>query len=190
MIQVDDDCLPEDLLANVRAVVMGLGFRYGWKSNADDPESFGHWNVQILNADRHNTEDVTNALRILPAPFIWISALWNWLQVEKFGRVGGQRAALLRCYANQHTYGTEGAPHTDSTREGEFTTLLYCNPTWDRRWAGATEIWDAQGEEIERAVMPRPGRLLTFPGTRWHRASSVARACPVARTTLMFKVRA
>jgi SM-20-related protein len=166
-------------------VTGGLGFHYGWKSNAELKDSFGHWNAPILNADRHNTEDVSAALALFLPPFTVFNQFWEWLREEKLGG----RGDLLRLYCNQYVYGTSGYLHTDSTRLDEWSSILFVNETWDRHWAGATEIWSEDGQEIERAVMPRPGRLLTFPGNRWHRAAEVSRICPVARTVLVAKFR-
>jgi SM-20-related protein len=182
--QIDDDVVPRDLLAEVRNVIGGLGFRYGWRSNVDLKDSFGHWNFQILQADRNSTEDQSHALALLPAPLTVFAQFWEWLRAAKY-----PGAALLRCYANQHTYGTGGFPHTDADRPGEFTTVLYVNSEWRREWGGPTLIWDEEGEEIDRAVLPRPGRLLTFLGTRFHMATEPTRICPVARTVLVYKVR-
>jgi SM-20-related protein len=113
-----------------------------------------------------------------------VLGLWSFLKAA----LEYENADLLRCYINAMTYGTDGYPHVDSTRSNEETLMVYLCSEWRREWAGETCLWDAEQEEIEVAILPRPGRLVIFDGRRLHRASSVSRICPVARMTLMFKV--
>lgn len=95
----------------------------------------------------------------------------------------------MRCYANAHTFGIEGYPHTDSRKPGNVTTIFYINPQWKPEWAGETVFINDLGD-IAHAVLPRPGRAVVFDGTIVHSARAVTRLCPALRVTLMFKTRA
>lgn len=180
-VRIYDDLIPDGLLEPVRAEISQVGFRYGWRSNKGF--EYGHWNVDVVFGGMENTED-REAELIASESWTAVFGLWQFLKIA----LGYESARLLRCYINAMTYGTDGYPHVDSSREGEETAMVYLDPVWRREWAGETCIWDATGEEIEVAVTPKPGRLVCFDGRRWHRASGVSRVCPVARMTLMFKV--
>lgn len=182
-INVYDGALPAAMLDRLRATLARLPYRYGWKSQVGQ-EWPGHWNAQIFKADEKNTEDQSAVLDGFMEPWSILREYWEWTEKMWFN----SKPALLRYYSNTSTYGTEGYPHTDSKRAGEHTVMLYMNPEWKREWTGATAIWDEAGKEVERAILPAPGRVIIFPGTRWHAAWAVSRICPVARTVLVLKV--
>lgn len=144
---------------------------YGWPSDKAIP--FGHWNIDITRTGNKNTVDITERL---PAPFL---PIWQELRPEG--------AILIRAYANRHTYGTEGYPHTDTTRAEDQTCVIYLNKKWNAAWGGETTFYNADRTEIINAVLPKYGRVITFPGTIPHCARAISRICPEVRTTLMFK---
>ena len=83
---------------------------------------------------------------------------------------------LLHCYANSHTYGVEGSPHTDvvdASQVDNFTAVLYLNPVWKKEWAGELVLFNSAGGTV-CAVMPRPGRAALTPGDVVHAARGVA----------------
>lgn len=182
-VTVADDCFPEALLKPVEERVAAFPWKYGWKANKNAELIYPHWNHRILAAGPKNTEDV--GLQLLATPgYEAISDMWEYIKHDLIETP----CKLLRCYANAMTYGTDGIPHTDSTRRDEYTALLYVVPEWKREWAGGTAIWAADGEALDNVVLPARNRLVLFPGNRWHAAWGVARVCPVQRVTLMFKV--
>jgi hypothetical protein len=157
-------------------------FRYGWGSNPEVTE-FTHWHIDYLfnsGADQKNHEQTLYA----NPNFKLIADVWN--KLKEFHLKGH---SLVRCYANAHTYGVEGAPHTDSSIDGNFTTILYVVPEWKTEWAGETAFFNAEGDVVA-SVMPRPNRMITFDGTQLHAARALARICPKIRITLMFKTKA
>ena len=181
---LDGVVLPE-MLADLRRACDGLIYRYGWKSVIGKPWP-GLWTAKILAANEDKVQDVGRDLDRFEPPFDVFRAYWAYLRgAGPFS----PEAALLRMYANTYTYGTDGYPHTDSKREEEVTAVLYLCREWLPEWAGATAVWAASGGEIERAVMPKPGRLLIFPGNSLHAAWAVSRVCPVERRVLVVKVR-
>jgi len=156
-------------------------WKYGWQSSSGQM-SFGHWNHDILKTHRSNQDDYEHVLQSDPA-LVPISVVWGKLKARFL-----QQHQLVRCYANAHTYGVEGYPHVDSRRPGNFTTILYVNPIWKPEWAGETVFFD-EHQDIVQAVMPKPGRMVTFDNRIMHAARGVTRICPSIRVTLMFKTK-
>ena len=109
-----------------------------------------------------------------------------WLKLKQEHLSGH---ALVRCYANAHTFGVEGYPHVDSRKPGNYTTIFYVNPMWKPEWAGETVFLNDMGD-IAHAVLPKPGRMVMFDGRITHAARGLTRICPAMRVTLMFKTRA
>ena len=156
-----------------------VAFRYGWSSDKEVSE-FAHWNCDFLGGAGVNQANLEARLYANPAQ-VTIAAVWT--RLKEFHLKGH---ALVRCYANQHTYGVEGAPHIDSREDGNYTTILYIVPEWKAEWAGETVFFNDEGDIVE-SVLPKPNRAITFNGTQLHSARSLARICPNVRTTLMFK---
>lgn len=180
-ILVIDRALPPSLLASVYDEVSGLSFTYGWKSaRGSDPH--GHWNRKIISAPKRSINDQRDKLAAANMPAC--AAYIDWLTENVVGP-----NALLRYYVNAHTYGVDGYPHRDTKRErGEKTVLLYLSPNWRPDWAGETVLLTADGTDIERAVMPRFGRVFIFPSERMHAARAVSRLCSALRVTLVCKL--
>jgi hypothetical protein len=163
--------LPEDWLTPVTTWLNKASWSYGWHSDKDIP--YGHWNVDITRTGIKNTLDITERL-----PFDFLK-IWDHLRPEG--------AILVRCYANRHTFGTEGYPHTDTDRAEDHTCVIYLNKDWKAEWGGETTFYNPDKTEIIQAIMPKMGRVVTFPGNIPHCARAVSRICPEVRTTLMFK---
>ncbi len=155
---------------------------YGWQSN-NMQSQFGHWNHDFLKTKRTNQEDAEHVLMENDSlgP---IQDLWRQL---KSGLLAGH--TLVRCYANAHTFGVEGYPHTDSRTPGNYTTICYVNPVWKPEWAGETVFFNDMGD-IAHAVLPKPGRVVQFDGRILHAARGLSRMSPAMRVTLMFKTTA
>jgi len=111
--------------------------------------------------------------------------IWNW-----FKKNISSNYNLTRFYANAHTYGIEGYPHTDSIRKDDKTIVIYLNREWKREWGGETVIYSDDDKEydIELSQLPGYNRAIMFDGYKWHCARSVTRICPVLRVTLILKV--
>jgi hypothetical protein len=162
------------------------GLNYGWKSNTTKGYDQGHWNRTILTSSK--TLPFDQAQMPLMKTHPELMHLWNIVQA-----VIGERA-LTRVYINGYTYGTDGYSHIDDhwirERFGEDaaseTVIMYLNDEWHRDWAGETVIFN-DSDDIEAAVMPKPGRVLIFDSSKQHAARSVSRVCPVLRKVLVFK---
>ena len=157
-------------------------FRYGW-SSAKTVTEFTHWHLDFLNKPGSNQENHEHILYNSPGYKVIAD---TWTQLKSFHLQGH---SLVRCYANAHTYGVEGAPHTDGMVDGHFTTIIYVIPNWKTEWAGETVFFNGAGD-ITDAILPKPNRMITFDGTQLHAARSLARICPDLRITLMFKTKA
>jgi hypothetical protein len=105
---------------------------------------------------------------------------WEYIEANYY-----PGARIIRCYANGHTYGVEGYPHTDTIRKGEKTLIVYLNKTWKRDWGGETVFYE--GDQVLHAELPKFNKAVGFDGTILHVAKGVTRVCPNLRTTLMFK---
>lgn len=179
-IEVDDTFIPDDLLDECTKVFETGGFRYGWHSHKN--VEFRHWHHEVLGAENNNKKNQEHVLLGLDG-YEPIKALWKQLQ----NRIYDNKAELLRCYANLHTFGVEGYPHRDSSRTDETTIIFYLNREWEPIWGGETAFY--RNNEIIRSVLPKFGRMVSFPSQMLHAARNVTRLCSRSRTTLMYKVR-
>lgn len=94
---------------------------------------------------------------------------------------------LRKAYINQTAFGDLNYPHVDAWPGRDDVTLLYyANPSWERSWGGAT-VFHGGEHDFDRAVLPRPGRVLMFRGSTLHCAGVPTRACTQSRFTLALK---
>ena len=179
-IEYFDGFVPVRILRGVTQEVSSMGFKFGWKSSRkEDPH--GHWNSKIINHSKRSTEDGSH---LIAEEHSGLRDYITWLKEGLFGP-----SNLLRFYVNAHTYGVDGYPHTDSSRDrGEQTVVLYLTPAWEPKWAGETVVLDEAASDIEASVLPRYGRLFVFPSNRLHAARSVSRICNIMRATLVCKM--
>ena len=172
-IQQINNCFPAELADKLHLLISNSDWKYGWRSN--NSMGYGHWNIDFTRAGPSNGLDVENKIKNSD-----LQQAWHYLKTNHF-----PDATLLRCYANSHTFGVEGYPHTDSLRECDYTAVIYLNKNWRREWGGETIIYN--GNDIEHAEIPKFNKVLAFPGNQWHVAKSPSRICPDLRLTLMFK---
>jgi hypothetical protein len=170
---VYENLLTEELLLAADSEIKKTRWQYGWKS--DKALEFCHWNMDFGKANGLNNLDITSSL---PSN---IARIWTYLQFKYL-----KDYRLIRCYANSHTFGVEGYPHTDSNKVGEKTFVIYMNKEWQRNWGGETMLYD--GDSIAHAELPKRNKALLFDGRDWHCARGVTRICPEQRITLMFKM--
>ena len=172
-----DSIFESGLFERLSVFLKTIGWEYGWRSNQS--MGFGHWNHDFAKVVKENGEDVSSKISGV------LLEAWEFLQRERF-----PDSILLRCYANAHTYGIEGYPHTDSLRDCDETVVVYINKVWKREWGGETIIYgqDKDSNSIVHAELPRQNSAIIFPGSAWHVARSVTRICPELRVTLIFKL--
>jgi hypothetical protein len=182
--QKRDDFISREMMKSLQDYFQAHVFwTYGWQSNKDEAANFGHWNHDFLKTHRSNQKSSEHILLNHEAHGP-IRDLWLKLKAEVL-----QDHALVRCYANAHTFGVEGYPHVDSRTPGNYTTICYINPGWKPEWAGETVFFNEFGD-IAQAILPKPARVVTFDGRIRHAARGLSRICPAMRVTLMFKTTA
>lgn len=182
-----DNLLPDDQRNRVYDFVNGSGWKFGWKSRTStDVYSFWHKHFAgAIHADHPSEKqherpyDCAEELQ-RNAPLLHTF----WRGLEKTVLKGH---TLVRCYANAHTYGSDGSLHTDSVSPRSFTSVYYPHDRWSPNWGGETVFFNQEETDIIFSVYPKPNRLVMFAGTIPHVARGVARICPVLRVTLMFK---
>ncbi len=93
---------------------------------------------------------------------------------------------IYRVEGTADVVGGGGYPHSDHTSPEAMSLLYFANCDWDPSWSGETKFFDTQGEEILRAVLPRPGRGVLFPSRMVHCASPTSRTFKGLRISLSF----
>jgi SM-20-related protein len=176
MIKVKDNVANTKQLNKALDYINKANWSYGWPSNTDMP--YGHWNADFTRTPKNNPTDVSS---IIPPDLL---SIWHEVNNQFFN---GQ-ARLVRCYANRHTFGTEGYIHTDTQRKEDQTCVVYMDKVWEADWGGETAFYDKNITEIVKSVIPKFGRAAVFAGDIPHCAKPISRICPKVRTTLMFKV--
>ena len=185
MIRLRDYFLSESDLQKVHEEVNKLGYTYGWRSTTKpakpdkNNDTYRHWNCNWAGKER----DPGKAEYTIPADVIALPEIFQsiWARLNKNNDLD-----LVRLYSNAYTYGTEGNIHKDSSIKDNITHLIYINMTWRADWAGETVFLD-KNDEIYRAILPSPGRLVEFAGDIPHAARSVTKFCPVVRQVIVFK---
>ena len=92
-----------------------------------------------------------------------------------------------RVYASASPYGTVNLPHKDYEGTDGLTIMFYLNHDWSLDLAGETVFYNDQNNEIEKSVIPKPGRVLFFDGNITHAARDTARNFNDLRMVLTFK---
>lgn len=182
---IDDFVAAPRLLDAVRAKYVDVGMKYGWKSNSKISYDHGHWNHLILSNSKYFKYDMSALPAMSKHPEL--AVIWNLIKQQLGDRI------LVRCYINGYTFGTDAYAHIDdkniTAKFGEDalseTVIIYLNKKWNRDWSGETVIYN--GDEIERSVLPKFNRMLTFNSALFHAARPVSRSCPDLRLVLVFK---
>lgn len=175
----------DNLLRKITKRYAERGLRYGWKSNGKKSYDFGHWNNTIIRGLKNEIFDLSETPMF--KAHTDIASLW-----ESLKNILGNKT-LMRCYVNAYTYGTDAYAHVDDPWYSEKygndfdseTIIIYLNEKWDIDWAGETVIFS--DNDIEKAILPKFCRVLSFDSRKIHAARPVTRACPELRTVLVFK---
>lgn len=176
----------EELIKIIRRKHVEGGLSYGWKSNVNNSQDYGHWNKQLLVNSKIFPYDQMKLPMVESYPeikFIW----------EAITDSIGERP-LLRSYINGYTYGTDAYLHRDDIWIPQMhgkdalseTIIVYLNDEWDANWAGETVIMNDYNE-IEASILPKKNRVLIFDSNKLHGARPLSRSCGVLRSVLVFK---
>lgn len=181
MVRMRDYFLTSGELKRVHDEINKLGYTYGWLSNTSSEKNvaYRHWNCSWAGKEKDpGTDDYSVAVDPKTLPEIF-QIIWSRLNRN-------DDRDLVRLYSNAYTYGTEGTIHKDSGLKDNTTHLIYISMKWRADWAGETVFLDSN-DEIYRAVLPSPGRLVEFAGDIPHAARSVTKFCPILRQIIVFK---
>lgn len=181
-IAVNDKILSPDLFNDLQIFFeKNVSWTFGSQSDRKE-QQFSHWNHDFINA---LPSSQTNYEQVLYKQENVEVLVKIWLRLKETILKGHE---LVRLYANGHTYGVEGYPHIDNRSMNNYSTVLYLNPAWCLEWAGETIIAN-ELQDVTHAVLPKPGRMITFNGRLWHSSRSVSRRCPALRVCLVIKTR-
>src|SRR5215475_15786281 len=159
------------------------GWQFGWKSSPKkDLFSFWHKHFAGSTKSDHQGAEQYDCADELAKIAPLLHGFWQQISEKLL-----LNHTLVRCYANAHTYGSDGTLHTDSVAPNSFTTIYYPCRQWSPNWGGETVFFNQAEDDIIGCIYPKPNRLFTFPGTMPHVARGVSRSCPILRVTLMFK---
>jgi len=95
---------------------------------------------------------------------------------------------VLSISFNKSSFGTSDLVHVDSTDNNNYTILAYINPEWSVDWGGETLFYDSNLQEIVKAIIPKPGRVIIFDSTLPHSARPPQIHCPYSRCVLAIKL--
>lgn len=172
-VNMADGGLHKGLFAELAAFMQGPVWRYGHYSNLNN-DRFSFWSSSYFDHRDVKKNDI-------PAV---VGKVWDFLAGDLLaGHV------LERLYANAHTFGLEGGIHLDSKDEDCRSTILYCHPRWRTSWGGNLEIYNGGVDEVVQSIVPRPNRIVSFPGYLPHCARPLSRDCPELRISLVVKTR-
>ena len=115
-----------------------------------------------------------------------VDALWEHAKTQ-CNDLAGAELKVIRQYANGHTYGLGGQPHTDDYREGCYTLLYYPMPEWQDLWDGETVYYD-DNREIRCAIKPQANRGIFFDSRILHVGRAPSRYYGGLRVTVAFKL--
>lgn len=179
-LSVVDDLVEEDLQRQLTALIQSPIWAYGWRSNLQG-DRFAYWHSHFAGS----TQSRANCLHQLRQEPLLAPVFHLWQRLQT-GVLAGHEPFLV--YANAHTYGVEGYVHRDSLdTKNYFSTVYYAHPTWDKNWGGDTVFYNDTEDDIIRAVFPRPGRTVSFPGAMPHCARAPSRDCSQLRVSIVFK---
>jgi len=179
-INVIDDLVPKSLRNSLNRLVRAPIWRHGKASNRR--QKFPFWFAYGAGgggkSKRSCIVQLSSNKTFTPVFELWKRLVRGPLRMHE----------PLRVYANAHTYGVEGAVHRDSLdRKNYWTTVYFAHSKWKISWGGELVFYDDIENEIIRAVYPRPGRLVIFPGALRHCARGLSRECPDLRVSIVIK---
>jgi len=96
---------------------------------------------------------------------------------------------LEKVYASANPYGTVHESHKDYSEntKGGITVMYYLNNNWNLSLAGETVFYDNNGLDIQKSIIPKPGRVVIFDGLIEHCARDTVRNFNDLRMVLTFK---
>lgn len=188
--EVHDNLFTLEELAALRTWLLNQPLIHGWKAHGNAPGSFWHRNFVLPGSRRHHYDALAwhpeLTFERLLAEASPLSSVARRIQARFFGN-----SEITRVWMNVQAFGAESAFHRDFPGEFDATArsvILYLVPRWERDWGGDLVVLgdEGEGEEIEYAVLVKPGRVVSFAGCRRHSVRPISRYCNELRVALVF----
>ena len=167
-INIYDDFLTAEEMAQCRKIISTSNWEYGHDSNSNSSINTPFWYMELITYDFFKIQ-IKNK----------IEKLMN----KKFN--------VLRVYANGQTFGQDGCYHLDSTSEKDTTFCVYITPV------PSDSIKDLNGHILFRiptlhnfivGIEPLCNRAVSFPSLYYHRGTSFSRYFQNIRICIAFKL--
>jgi SM-20-related protein len=143
-------------------------------TDADRPDTieFKHFKYDFVSPGEQCNEPFANAL---------IDVARGFLEAR-----GIATGPLYRVYLNVNLFGDYQFAHTDG--DG-WTALLFGNARWGEDWGGEIIFYDEDQDAYSYAISPKPGRMLIFDSTLYHRGGVPSKLFHGARMSVAIKFR-
>ena len=143
-----------------------------FESNDTMDASNKYW-TRVHKGDPSCTQDDDNLCRAL------YDALTKVCKVPPY-------ESLPNVYTNLLRSGDRPKAHVDNVSQNNRTVMFYTNDQWHRDWGGETVFYDLD-DEITKAILPKPGRVVSFDGRIPHSARPPVNAAHLPRYITVMK---
>ncbi|MFQ5936551.1 MAG: 2OG-Fe(II) oxygenase [Acidiferrobacterales bacterium] len=168
LLEVYDNLVQEELIGQIFQSIHQPAYKFGQKSKPGD--MFGFWITHI-------TEEILSSVKPL-----------NQLAEIVDDNITKGHYDVARMYVNAYNFGDCPTVHSDHDSKGFCTVLYYANPEWHIDWSGETMFYNQEGNDIIKAVYPKPGRIVFFDSRIPHAARTPSRVCDFIRYTIAMKL--
>ena len=160
-VYVFDDCFNQELIDDLGRVFLELDYEY--RPSFDNELSYGL-----------STQHLECMSDLVPR----LNEFIDQYNAELVNRPKEQFLSHGYCAAIR--FGDSTIMHQDIDCEDCLTFIYYGNLYWNPRWGGETLFYDDTFDAMV-SVSPKPGRLVLFNGSIWHRSGIPLKSCPSFR---------
>jgi len=189
-IKIYDGLFNSNILESLFAYTENISWQFGSEYSNDDPFSMKFWGCPIMTDNdlfilqsEEIPDEISKCDRI-------IQDTWHIMNTQKeFDHLNLNVHTII---LNGVSYGQEGGIHVDhgsehpNTKEGNYTAIIYLNREWTPSCQGETILYNIEGTEIIKAIIPKPGRMLLFDSRIPHQARPPNRSIDDLRVTMAF----
>jgi hypothetical protein len=160
----------------------------GWKARKDAPGNFWHRNFVLDgNSFKHHYDP-----RAVSPNLTHQALLEQGTPLSQIARCFSEQyfdgLAFSRVWINVQGFGEDSAVHRDFERDYDGRSraaVWYPVPEWQADWGGDFCTFN-DSNEIDRAVVIKPNRLVIFDGNPLHAARPISKFCPHRRVAVAF----
>jgi SM-20-related protein len=180
-IQVIDDALPKEMMAQLAPFYEGGYWDYEWKTPNSDFLCWGSLfagvgkasAIKVIEGQADNSEEA----RVL-------RSIWQYIQQTYL-----PNQDLLRISGAAFTYGSDGYIHSDNDHLEYLSILIYIHPEWKAEWGGHIAYYNLERTEILKVIAPMSGRMIIAPGFIPHRPFAPGRDVQQLRACINYRSR-